>query len=218
MPIVEHAVIAAAGIGSRLGLGMPKCLLEHEGRTLLGHLLANLTDVPDVRICVGFMYEDVVAEARKHRADAVFVINHAFRSTTTLTSYVIAAAGLDKPVLYMDADIYFRKKSFDYFLEMASGVGGPLIAVTPAKTEHCVYTHLDGSGRIIEFSRTKPASTEWANLCWLPPGTLVDGPSAVFEQLSNCLPMQACIIESFEVDTLSDLKTLRSQGGNQTNE
>lgn len=216
MPVVEHAVIAAAGIGSRLGFGTPKCLIEYEGKTLLGHLLDRLAEVPDVRICVGFMREEVMAEARKHRPDVVFVINHAFRSTTTLTSYVMAARGLDAPVLYMDADIYFQKSSFRTFLNQASQTSEPLIAITSAKTEHCVYTHLDAAGRVTRFSRTEPSSTEWANLCWLPKGTLIDGSTAVFEELSNHLPMRTIMVESFEVDTPEDLAILRSQREDQT--
>lgn len=216
MPVIEHAVIAAAGIGSRLGFGTPKCLIEYEGKTLLGHLLERLAEVPDVRICVGFMREEVVAEAIKHRPDVIFVINHAFRSTTTLTSYVMGARGVDAPVLYMDADIYFQKSSFRNFLEQASQTTEPLIAITPVKTEHCVYTHLDEAGDLIGFSRTEPSSTEWANLCWLPKDTIIDGSTAVFEQLSNHLPMRTCIVESFEVDTLKDLEILRSQREDQT--
>lgn len=218
MPTVEFAVIAAAGIGSRLGFGTPKCLIEGNGKTLLGHLLERLNDVPNVHICVGFMREEVVAEARKHRPDAVFVINHAFRSTTTLTSYVMAARGISAPVLYMDADIYFQKSSFKRFIERASETDRPLIAVTSAKTEHCVYTHLNSNAEAVAFSRTEAAPMEWANLCWLPSNTIVDRPVAVFEQLSNHLPIQTSVIESFEVDTPEDLAVLRSQMGSELDE
>ena len=35
MQPVDFAVIAAAGLGSRLGYGIPKCMLEIGGSTLL---------------------------------------------------------------------------------------------------------------------------------------------------------------------------------------
>ena len=123
----------------------------------------------------------------------------------------MAAYGVGKSVLYMDADIYFEPASFAQFLAKIDKFTGSIIAVTRVKTEHCVYVHLNEHQQAISFSRTKKSEMEWANLAWLPRGTLIDGPSAVFEQLSNHLPIQAHEITSFEVDTLADLELLQSE-------
>ena len=54
-------VIAAAGIGSRLGMNLPKSLVEINGRTVLERLLTEcLHDVADVRLVVGFRADEVV--------------------------------------------------------------------------------------------------------------------------------------------------------------
>ncbi|CAM3365827.1 MobA-like NTP transferase domain-containing protein [Bordetella sputigena] len=202
MSAVTHAVIAAAGLGSRLGLGLPKCLLEIDGRTLLERQLELLQDVPDVRIVVGFDAETVIAKAREFRSDLIFVRNAAFRSTTTLTSYAMGAAGLDRNCLFMDADILFEPTSFAAFLKSCE-TNDLLVAVTDAKTTDAVYTHLR-EGFVTRFSRTEQSDTEWANLCWLPPGYCETGEGAVFERLSGDLPIRCHSITSFEIDTPAD--------------
>ncbi|MNR80361.1 2-C-methyl-D-erythritol 4-phosphate cytidylyltransferase [compost metagenome] len=207
MPIVEHAVIAAAGLGSRLGLGRPKCLLEIEGISLIQAQLALLKDVPDVRVVVGFEEHAVIKEARAHRPDAIFVRNPAFRSTTTLQSYAMGAKGLESPCLFMDADIWFEPKSFTQFLD-ACALSTPILAVTEAKTVDAVYAHLENE-QVVRFSRTEPAPYEWANLSWLPPAYCEVGEGAVFERMERDLPIAARKIISYEVDRETDLESAR---------
>ena len=202
MPVVEHAVIAAAGLGSRLGLGRPKCLLELGGKTLLAHQLALLAHVPDVRIVVGFEEHQVMEAASAIRSDLVFVRNPAYRQTTTLTSYALGARGLAENCLYMDADIYFEPDSFAAFLKSCEQ-NPMLIGVTEAKTADAVYVRME-QGLVQGFTREQPQAYEWANLCWLPPEYCASGQGAVFERLSADLPLPACVIRSFEVDTPHD--------------
>ncbi len=45
MSFVKHVVIAAAGLGSRLGHGKPKCLVEIDEVSVLSHQLSLLSDV-----------------------------------------------------------------------------------------------------------------------------------------------------------------------------
>lgn len=208
MQPVKYAVIAAAGMGVRLGLGRPKCLIEVEGKTLLAHLLLGLQDVKNIRLCVGFMADDVISEARKIRDDIVFVFNHAYQTTTTLTSYVLASNGIKSPVLYMDSDIYFDPDSFKDFLKKATMSEEALIGITSTKTQDCVYVHTDKDKKIVKFSRSEPSSFEWANLAYLPVGMLCDANEAVFEQLSRHTPLNTCKTFSFEVDTKKDYQIL----------
>lgn len=212
MSAVKHAVVAAAGLGSRLGLGQPKCLVEIAGRSLLAHLLDRLSGVPDVRIVVGFGEDAVVAAARKLRDDIIFVRNPAFRTTTTLHSYELGARHLNEPCLFMDADILFEPRTFQEFLEACQSEL-PLIGITTAKTADCVYAHRDESGRVSRFSRTEVAMFEWANLAWLPPGYFASGTGAVFERLGTDLPMKAREIVCYECDTTSDLAQARLAAG-----
>jgi choline kinase len=199
---VAHAVIAAAGLGSRLGWGSPKCLIDLAGETLLARQLRLLKDVPDVRIVVGFEENDVMAAARSIRPDVIFVRNAAFRTTSTLQSYALGAAGLTQSCLFMDADIVFEPRSFRRFLTVCTG-SDPIIAITAAKTTDAVFVEVD-DGWVQSFARTTARPFEWANLCWLPPRYCETGHNAVFERLSVDLPLRCHEVESLEIDTPSD--------------
>ena len=37
MSIIKHAIISAAGMGTRLGLNLPKCLLQFSGVSIIKH-------------------------------------------------------------------------------------------------------------------------------------------------------------------------------------
>lgn len=202
MSTVEHAVIAAAGFGSRLGRGHPKCLVEFRGQTLLQRQLALLEDVPDVRIVVGFEEQAVIEEARRHRADILVVRNPAYASTTTLGSYALGARHLRKPCLFMDADILFEPDSFKNFVESCAE---PLIiGYTEAKTVDAVFVTLEDE-RVTSFSRQQRTPFEWANIACLPAGHCERGSGSVYEHLSPNLPLRSQYVDSFEIDRPEDL-------------
>lgn len=198
-------------MGSRMGLGMPKCLIEVGGRPIIAHLLDRLVRVEDVRVVVGFEAAKVIARVKDLRRDVTFVVNPSFRATTTLHSYVMGGKFLKEPALYMDADILFEPDSFTAFLDRAGDQPDTaLIAVTEAKTQDCVYAHLNAEGEVERFSRQDPARYEWANLAWIPPGVLEDSPCAVYEKLSGRLPLPAQPIVSYEMDTPRDFEQLKT--------
>lgn len=55
MQTVKNVVIAAAGMGTRLGIGKPKCLLEINDKALLEYQLDLLKDIKNIFIVVGFI-------------------------------------------------------------------------------------------------------------------------------------------------------------------
>lgn len=203
MPPVEHVVIAAAGFGSRLGRGHPKCLVEFRGKTLLERQLDLLKDVPDVRIVVGFQEDLVIERARALRDDITFVRNRAYASTTTLSSYELGARYIDAPCVFMDADIVFDPASFSDFLDAASTQGAPLVAYTDAKTVDAVHCTVE-SGKILSFSRTTVTAYEWANLACLPPRYCEGSADSVYGHLSRDLPLQGHYVVSHEIDRPED--------------
>jgi NDP-sugar pyrophosphorylase family protein len=209
MPSVEHAVIAVAGLGSRLGLGKPKCLVEVAGRRIIEYQLELLRDVPDVRLVVGYMEHEVIDVALKLREDLTIVRNPAYRTTSTQQSYWLGSRYLATPCLYLDGDIIFEPVTLHAFLACARA-NVPLIAVTEAKTEQAVFVAAQPGEsepflRVDGFSRTASSPWEWANLAFLPPGVLVENGGNVFERLNAILPVKALPIISYEVDTDGDL-------------
>lgn len=207
MPAIKHAVIAAAGIGSRLGYAIPKCLLDIAGRCLLESQLRLLRDVVDVRIVVGYRENDVMSAALRIREDIIFVRNPTFSTTTTQDSYALGCRDLVEGCLFMDADIWFEQSGFRQLLREAPRY--PLaIGVTESKTEDAVYASVD-NGAVTGFSRTNWSPFEWANVVWARPGTFFEGRGAVFETLAAHLPAPALVVTSFEVDNETDLRRAR---------
>ena len=207
MSTIEHAVIAAAGMGTRMGRGRPKCLEVIRGRAIIDHQLALLEAVPDVRIVVGFQELSVMEHVRRIRSDVIFVRNGNFHSTTTLQSLWLGDQGLVDPCLIMDADIVFEPASFQAFIT-ACHDGRSRIGITPARTDDAVFVRTAGADdnlTVVGFSREKSAEYEWANLALLRPEQFADQPRYVYERLDELLPLQASVIDAYEVDTPNDL-------------
>jgi choline kinase len=197
----QHAVIAAAGLGSRLGQGRPKCLVEVEGATILSRQLDLLAGVPDVRVVVGFQAAAVAAEARRWRPDVTLVENRDFATTTTLVSYALGARGVDSPCLFMDGDILFRPSSFERFVACGERL---VVGYTDAKTADAVYVTVEND-HVTQFDRSRPTPYEWANIAILPADYCEGADGAVFERLACDLPVPGAHVDSFEIDRPSDL-------------
>lgn len=204
MPTVKHVVIAAAGLGSRLGHGKPKCLVEVDGVSILEHQLSLLSDVEDVRVVVGFDEKTVISELRRIRPDVLVVRNPAFRSTTTLHSYAFGAKHLKGDCLFMDGDLLLEPDSFSRFLRSCEA-GVPQLGITKAKTSDAVFVEMDGNN-VVDFRRQVPTEFEWSNIAWLPVSYFDEiGDTAVYEHLRSRLPILAREVVSYEVDTEHDL-------------
>lgn len=213
MSSIKHVVIAAAGLGSRLGHGLPKCLVEIEGKTLLERQLALFNDIPDVRIVVGYMEHAVMEAVSRLDRSVIIVRNPDFRTTTTQDSYALGAAGIDGKCVFLDADIVFDAESLETFL--AKAAHEPLaIGVTHTKTDDAVFVEVEESAEgqmtVLGFSREKHSRYEWANIVCAPGASFHRGRGPVFETLSEMLPATAIPVVSYEVDTEQDLQRAKA--------
>ena len=85
-------VLSCAGIGSRLGLGQTKALVQIAGKSLIGWQMELFAQVEDLRVVVGYQARDVIEEVRKYRNDVIFCYNHNYFQTKTGYSYVLGGA------------------------------------------------------------------------------------------------------------------------------
>lgn len=79
----KSVVISCAGIGSRLGLGLTKALVQINGSSLISWQLKLFKEVEDLRLVIGFQATDVIEEVRKYRDDVIFCYNHRYFETKT---------------------------------------------------------------------------------------------------------------------------------------
>lgn len=211
MGAVETVVICAAGTGSRLGVGVPKCLVSIDGRSIIDRQLDLLADVPDLRVTVGFREELVVRHVAARRPDAIFVRNPDYQTTTTLDSLRQAVRHLDRPFLALDGDLLVEPTSFATFLTACEG-GRPLIGITPASTDDAVFVTVDGDDdttTVREFHRDRPTNREWSGPAYLDGEHLDRADGYVFQALIPWLPLRAQVVVTAEVDTPDDLARAR---------
>jgi CTP:molybdopterin cytidylyltransferase MocA len=209
-------VIAAAGLGSRLGHGLPKCMLEINGTPILSRLIDVIAPHTDrIHVVVGYREELVLDYVAGHHRDVVLVRNPEFRSTNTISSLAKGARGLAGQVLFIDGDTVVRPSSMTEFL--GNGAEHPvLVGITPAASDDGVYVTVDESGttpQVQAFHRDNPTPWEWANTLLAPQEVLAGFSDFVYQALEPRLPLPAAPIELAEVDTEQDLARAREAVG-----
>lgn len=215
MSSIKYAVIAAAGLGSRLGRGKPKCLVAFNGITILEHLLHLVKNVENVRIVVGFMECQVIAEAKRLRSDIIIVRNPDYRNTTTLHSYALGIAYVqNSDCLFMDADLLVTPDTFQHFLSTCNPQE-PRLAITMSKTKEAVFIDLNADNKVTDFHRNKKTKFEWANISWLPTNIFtkhkIQNNMNVYNYLSNLLPIATTQLNAYEIDTEEDVLNAQKQ-------
>lgn len=207
MGAVETVVICAAGTGSRLGVGVPKCLVSVDGRSIIDRQLDLVADVPDLRVAVGYREDLVVNHVASRRPDAIFVRNPDYQSTTTLDSLRRAVEHLDRPFIALDGDLLVEPTSFRSFLE-ACEAGAPLVGITPASTDDAVFVSVDDESdptTVIRFHRSPATGFEWSGPAFLNRDDLAELDGYVYQALEPALPHRAHVLITAEVDTPDDL-------------
>lgn len=216
MPNVP-VIIAAAGMGRRLGLDMPKCLVPVNGRPILDYQLELLRATREVRLVVGFHADEVAARARALRPDIVLFHNHDYAHTATLQSLALAARDLEHDCLCLDGDMIVEETSFHAFLR-GREAGSACMAISDEIGDDPVYTATtrnDASLQVTGFSRTEPSPHEWANAVFMPARWLQEeknwGGKPVFALLQHHLPLEAVLLRRLEVDTPEDLRRAENE-------
>ena len=207
---IKHAIIAAAGKGSRLSMGIPKCMVEVEGKKIIDYQLNLLKEIEDVRIVVGYKCEDVIKYVSSIRKDIKFIINSDYSSTNTLQSFYMGCVDIDDICIILDGDIIFNKNSFHEFVkDYMKGNGENIIGISEVNTEDAIFVEIDesnGEEYITSFSRDSKTKYEWANIAVIHTSLLEYKPTYVFEQLQKYLPIKSRVIDRLEIDTPADLE------------
>lgn len=208
MQTIKHVIISAAGIGSRLGIDTPKCLVTVAGRKIIDYQLENLKDIDDIRVVVGFQEEKVIEHVSKVRSDAIFVRNPLYINTSTLQSIFLGAKYLNEPFLVLDGDVILERESFREFLMICQN-DVPVIAITPSGTEDAVFvqTYINDNGDLFvdRFQREPKTDFEWTGIAYLKPELIKYENIYTYEALKEHVPLRASIIKCFEIDTQPDL-------------
>lgn len=210
MHAVENAVIAAAGLGSRLGLGHPKCMLELGGITLLTRMIRLLESyVSRIHVVVGYREDMVIDHCARYHPQVVLVRNPDFRTTNTAQSLALGARYLPGKCVFLDGDLVINPDSFGAFLDHAAQ-SELLVGLCQPNTENAVFADAEESAQgltVTGFTRESRTLYEWANV-FVGPTTLMNGAeNYVFEHLAKRLPLPGCMLELAEIDTSADMRS-----------
>lgn len=209
MSSVKNAVIAAAGLGSRLGLGMPKCMISVNKRPIIARMIQALSvHVETIVVVTGYREELIIEYCQNHFRDVVIARNPNYATTNTAQSLAIGAKFIHGKTIFLDGDLLIEEESLARFLRLSSDADLTL-GVTRAGTDNPVYADCiqdsENYLRINRFSREQPTPYEWANLFVGAEDIMNDSKGYVFEKLVEHLPARAVMLDVAEIDTPQDM-------------
>lgn len=207
MPPVRTVVLSCAGIGSRLGIGKTKVLLEINGRSLLSMHMENFSDVEDLRIVVGYQADAVIKEALRYRKDITFVHNRDYFDTKTAWSLWLGARHAAEYIVSWDGDLIVHPEDVKKCLTS----DGEYLAYGEVMSEDAVLCTVN-SGMVTGFAesagtpRGGGAYFEWTGPCCLKKSRILPTNGHVFSLLENYLPLPGLKVRAIDIDTFSDYR------------
>ena len=196
----KTVIISCAGMGKRLGLGIPKALLEVDGKPLIIRNLEMLDECDDVRVVVGYKAADVIKMVNTYRKDVTFVFNNNYMNNGTGASVTLGAKYSKEYILTIDGDLLIHPDDMKKILNETE----EFIGVCKASTDNPVLTSIE-NGNVIEFSRER-GQYEWTGVALLKASRLNPGEGHVYQLIEPLLPLKHKVIRTKEVDTMNDFE------------
>lgn len=199
MSNTKSIILSCAGIGSRLGLGKTKALMDICGKSLISWQLENFKNIEDLRIVVGFQAAEVIREVRKYRDDAIFVYNRDYFHTKTGYSYYLGAKDANQLCIEWDGDLLVHPDDVEKLLAEP----GEFIAYSDKTSDDAVMLSTNGSTEVVGFSRSK-GDWEWTGPCCLSREKITANEGHVYNILEKHLPIKGIHIKAQDIDTYED--------------
>lgn len=189
-------VICCAGMGTRLGIGSPKALVDICGKPLIIRLLELLDDFDDIRIVVGFEAEKIIEVCKEYRKDIMFVFNYDYENNGPAASLCKALVGSKKYILSIDGDILVNKDDFEKMVENEEF----LSISNKTSDEPTLVTVQDGL--VTDFSNS--GNYEWQGIVKINKNKLVVSDEHIYDMFVDSLPIKGIFVKSREIDTQDD--------------
>lgn len=195
----KSVVISCAGIGSRLGLGLTKALVQINGSSLISWQLKLFKDVKDVRIVIGFQGGEIIQEVRKYRDDVIFCYNHRYFETKTGTSYYLGARHANLETLEWDGDLLVHPDDVEKLL----ATSGEFICYADKTSDDAVFVQTNEKGDVLCFSRLQ-GDYEWTGPACMDKQHLTYSTQNVFNMFEPLCPMRGIKVRAYDIDTYND--------------
>ncbi len=195
----KSVVISCAGIGSRLGLGLTKALVQINGNSLISWQLKLFKDVKDVRIVIGFQGGEIIEEVRKYRDDVIFCYNHRYFETKTGASYYLGARHANHETLEWDGDLLVHPDDVKKLL----ATSGEFICYANKTSDDAVFVQTNENGDVLCFSREQ-GDYEWTGPACMNKQHLIYSTQNVFNMFEPYCPMKGIKVRAYDIDTYND--------------
>lgn len=195
----KSVVISCAGIGSRLGLGLTKALVQINGGSLISWQLKLFKDVEDLRIVIGFQGGEIIEEVRKYRQDVVFCYNHRYFETKTGASFYLGARHANNEILEWDGDLLVHPDD----VKMLLNTQGEYICYGDKTSEETVFVRTNNNGDVLSFSR-ESGDYEWTGPACMAKRNLTYNSNNVFNMFEPLCPMRGIKVRAYDIDTYND--------------
>lgn len=190
-------VICCAGMGTRLGIGTTKALVNICGKPLILHQLEMLKDFDDIRIVLGYQAEKVIEVVNEYRRDIMYVFNYDYKNTGVATSFWKGLRGARKYVVAFDGDLLANPDDLRQFLSYDN----ECIAVSDINTDEPVLIKTEGN-KALAFSLN--GEYEWPGLAKVITEKLQPSEYFVYDMLTPLLPLEIVKVRTREIDTPED--------------
>lgn len=194
-------VINAAGSGSRLKKGIPKCLLPVVGARIIEHQLRELAEYNDIVVVAGYMADKVIEVIHSIRKDIVIAINHEWKNTGTASSLKLGSSFGNENIMSIDGDLLFKSEDIDKMVEFDRVVG-----VQKTYSRDPVYASCDASYNLISLSQSTVSDFEWTGIIKANRSEIMKfGNNHVFPGVTDICPIPYLEIDSIEIDYPEDV-------------
>ena len=195
----KTVVISCAGMGTRLGIGSTKALVDICGKPMIIRQLEMFDEVEDVRIVVGYQAEKVIEVAKEYRKDITFCFNYDYKTTGTAASFSKGMVSAKENIVTLDGDLLVNPADFKAFIsDDIEKIGG----CTPS-TDNPVLMTINENEEVVEFSRER-GQLEWTGLAQVKTNRLTPGDKHMYFMLEPLLPLKVVKIRTKEIDTFND--------------
>ena len=192
-------IICCAGMGTRLGIGTTKALMNIAGKSIIRYQLEQLDDYDDVRIVVGFQADKLISEVNEYRKDILFAFNYDFQSTGPLESVNKAILNAREYTVVLGGDMIIHPYDLRKFIEY----DGECIGYSTMHSTEPIFLSVDNDGYAVEFKEGKDR-LEWSGLVKFKTRSFKNDRYYVHQMISTLLPLRAFETRGIDIDTCED--------------
>ncbi len=192
-------IICCAGMGTRLGIGSTKALIDVCGKSLIKRQLELLENYDDIRIVIGYQAGRVIDAVNQIRTDVMYAFNYDYRNTGEAESLSKAIIGLRKYTVIIDGDILINKDDFSSFIEYP----GECLGICRINSDEPIYAIVDEDNNVVGLNE-ESGTHEYSCLAKILSERIIPSKRSVYEMLRPLLPLPSVEIRTRDIDTPDD--------------